>query len=256
MLQPALDAIEALDVAYARFNAWRSLRARDPELKVHEVGGLSVLVDASRPTDETYNRVVGLTQERSSALDEALAWFVAVPPQVDVAVDRMDPLLSGALTERGLAPAQTLVWLWGEPPKLAQAPVEGVVVRRLVGEPERLLDLIATTAPEPFSALVREKRAPYYCTDTFRAYLATVDGEDAGWATLFCHEGRGILGNAFVRGPFRRRGVHRALHAARARDAAALGLEWVVVDVMPESASHRNALRAGMLRRTSYVWWR
>ncbi|MEZ4335425.1 MAG: hypothetical protein R3B82_02260 [Sandaracinaceae bacterium] len=256
MLPPPLSALEALDVAYARFNAERSLRARDPELLVHEVGGLQVLVDASRPKDETYNRIVGLTKERLDALDEALAWFVAVPPQVDVAVDRMDPLVSGALTERGLAPAQTLVWLWGEPASLAHAPVEGVEVRRLVGEPERLLDLIGTTAPEPFSALVREKRAPHYCTDTFRAYLATVDGADAGWATLWCHEGRGILGNAYVRGPFRRRGVHRALHAARARDAAAIGLEWVVVDVLPEGASHRNALRAGMQRRTSYVWWR
>ncbi len=255
-LPPSLDAIEALDVAYARFNAQRSLRARDPELTVRDVGGLTVLRDPSRPKDETWNRVVGLTKDRLGALDDALACFGDVAPQLDVAVDRMDPILCGALTERGLAPAQTLAWLWAPPGRLASGDVEGVTVERLRGDPERLLDLIGSTAPEPFSALVREKRARHYCTDGFRAYLATVDGEDAGWATLWCHEGRGIFGNAYVPTRWRRRGVHRALHAARARDAAALGLEWVVVDVLPETASHRNALRAGMTPRTSYVWWR
>lgn len=255
-LPPSLDAIEALDVAYTCFNAQRSLRARDPELVVRDVGGLRVLTDPSRPRDELYNRVVGLTLARVGALDEALAVFGEVPRQVDVAVDRMDPRVCGALTERGLAPAQALCWLWADPARMDHAAVDGVAVRRLDGEADLFLDAIGTTAPEPFSALVRERRAPHYCTDTFRAYLASVGGEVAGWATTWCHEGAGVFANAYVHHAHRRRGVHRALLAARARDAAALGLAWVVTDVLPESASHRNALRAGMQRRTSYVWWR
>ncbi len=255
-LPPSLDAIEALDVAYARFNAQRSLRARDPELVVRDVGELRVLTDPSRPRDETSNRVVGLTLARAGALDDALALFGEVPRQVDVAVDRMDPRLCGALTERGLAPAQALCWLWADPRAMDHGAVEGVEVRRLDGDPDVFLDWIGASAPEPLSPLVRAKRARHYCTDTFRAYVASVDGEVAGRATTWCHEGAGVFANAYVHHSHRRRGVHRALFAARARDAAGLGLAWVVTDVLPETASHRNALRAGMERRTSYVWWR
>lgn len=253
---PSLEAIEALDVAYARFNSQRSLRLADPELTVHDVRGLTVLHDPARPQDETYNRVVGLNGARLDAIDAALEVLGDVQPQLDVAVDRMDPLLCGALTERGLGPSQTVCWLWGDPAQLDVASVDGVSVRRLDGEADLLLDLIGRTAPVPFGPEIRAKRARHYCTDGFRAYVASVNGEPVGWATLWIHEGVGLLGNAFVYAPYRRRGAHRALHAARAREARALGLAWVVTDVLPESASHRNALRAGMQRRTSYVWWR
>ncbi|MBX3272780.1 MAG: hypothetical protein KF729_21135 [Sandaracinaceae bacterium] len=255
--EPSLDALDALDVAYARFNAARSLRLEDPALTVTDVGGLSVLRDPARPSDETYNRIVGLRGSRLGALDAALDALGGMPAQLDVAVDRMDPLVSCALRERGLGPAQAVSWLWAEPAQLAREPVDGVEVRRL-GPDDRdlLLDLVGVSAATSFGPEIRARRAHHYCTRSFRAYLASVETQPAGWATLWVDGDAAIFGNAFVLAPFRRRGAHRALHAARARDAVKLGLSWVVADVLPESVSEKSALGAGMRRRTTYVWWR
>jgi len=254
-LGPSLAALEALDLAYARFNAQRSLRPRDPELTVTEVGELRVLHDPSRPDDETYNRVLGLDAARLDRLDQALEVFADTPPQVDVAVDRMDPALCAALVERGLSPARTLVWMWARPEAMQQEASAAIEVERIDGQADLLLDLIGRLG-KPVEPVVRERRRRYFCTDTFRAFVARIDGEPAGWATLWVDGDRAILGNADTFEAYRRRGVQSALIRARARDAAAQGLSWVVADTLPETSSHRNALRAGMRRRTSYVWWR
>jgi len=252
---PSLSSLEALDVAYARFNAVRSLRPHDPELRVTENEGMTVLHDPSRPQDETYNRVVGLTQAHLPLLAEVLTSFGEVTAQVDVPVDRMTPEVCDALSEHRLRPVQSVVWLWADPAAMDHAQVEGVSVRRLEGEAGLLLDLIGSIST-PIGDEVRAQRAGFYCTQTFRAYLASVDSEPAGWATLWVDRGVGILGNADTLPEFRRRGVQSALYRARARDAATLELPWVVTDVAPETSSHRNALRAGMQRRTTNVWWR
>jgi len=254
-LGPSLADIEALDLAYARFNAARSLRPNDPELTVTPIGALRVIHDPSRPDDETYNRVLGLDAGEVDRLDEALALFGETPPQVDVPVDRLDPALCAALLERGLSPVRALVWMWARPDAMRRDPIDGVTTERIDGQAELLLDLIGRLG-KPVSPEVRGKRARYFCTDTFRAHVARIDGEIAGWATLWVDGERAILGNADTFEAYRRRGVQSALLRARALDAASLGLSWVVADTLPETSSHRNALRAGMRRRTSVVWWR
>lgn len=250
------DAIEHLDVVYARFNALRSLRPNDPELTVTEADGLTVLRDPSRPDDETYNRIVGLREHNLDALESALDFFDADPPQVDVTVDHMTPRVCDVLAGYGLRPTRTVVWLWNDPAELYRGPIEGVEVRRIrPHEASLLMDLLGREG-DPISEEVRAKRQRHYCTERFRAYVARIDGEPAGWGTLFIEDGKGILGNASTLAEYRGRGVHSALHRARAADALDVGLAWVVVDVDPDTIGHRNALRAGLLRRTAYVWWR
>jgi GNAT superfamily N-acetyltransferase len=135
-------------------------------------------------------------------------------------------------------------------------PIDGIDVRRLREHGQGLLLDLLGREGAPVPPEVRDLRQRYYCTDRFRAYLARIDGEPAGWATLFVHEGMGILGNAATLTEFRGRGVQSALFRARAADALDIALAWVTVDVEPGSVSHRNAFRAGMLPRTSVVWWR
>lgn len=252
----SLRAIERLDVAYALFNAERSLRLEDPQITMTEGAGLTVLRDPSRPADETYNRVVGLDEDSIDALDEALDFFDDDPPQVDVPVDRMSPRVCEALRQRDLAPARAISWLWNDPAEMCTEPIEGIDVRRLREHGQGLLMDLLGRQGAPVPPEVREKRQQYYCTDRFRAYIARVDGQPVGWATLFVHEGVGILGNAATLTEFRGRGVQSALFRARAADAVDIALAWVTVDVEPGSVSHRNAFRAGMVPRTSAVWWR
>ncbi len=252
----SLGDLERLDVDYARFNAERSLRTEDPELTVTEADGLTVLRDPSRPDEETYNRIIGLREHNLDALEPALDFFDADNPQVDVACDHMTPRVCEVLAEHGLRPARTMCWLHRDPVEMYRGPIEGVEVRRIrEHEAGLLMDLLGREG-EPISDEVRELRQRHYCTDRFRAYVARIDGEPAGWGTLFIDDGRGVLGNAITLAEHRGRGVHSALYRARAVDALDSGLAWIVVDVDPDTIGHRNALRAGMLRRTCYVWWR
>jgi len=69
------------------------------------------------------------------------------------------------------------------------------------------------------------------------AYVALVDGEPASVGRLYTHPQShfgGLYGGG-TRERFRGRGLYRALVAARARDALALGAKYLVVDALPTS---------------------
>ena len=70
-----------------------------------------------------------------------------------------------------------------------------------------------------------------------------------GWATLFVHRDVGFFGNAFVHESERRRGLHRALLAARLRDAKSLGSRWLANDVVLGSTSQRQRRARRVSRR-------
>lgn len=76
-------------------------------------------------------------------------------------------------------------------------------------------------------------------------YLARIDGRPAGAAS--CRFDRGIaqLCGATTLAPFRRRGVQRALLAARLADAASRGCDLAVVTTAPGSQSQANVQRQG-----------
>lgn len=77
------------------------------------------------------------------------------------------------------------------------------------------------------------------------SFLAWVDGEPAGAAGMFVHEGCVELGGASTRLPFRQRGVHGALLAARLAAARRMGCDLAQVGTSPGSAAQRNIERAG-----------
>lgn len=76
-------------------------------------------------------------------------------------------------------------------------------------------------------------------------YVARIDGRPAGAAS--CRFDRGIaqLCGATTLAPFRRRGVQRALLAARLADAASRGCDLAVVTTAPGSQSQANVQRQG-----------
>jgi len=87
-------------------------------------------------------------------------------------------------------------------------------------------------------------------------FLARVEGERAGSAWVTLPRGGAFAGlfGGTVRAPFRRRGIHRALVAARARAAEAAGIPWLVVDANSQSAPLLARLGfATFARRTELV---
>lgn len=76
-------------------------------------------------------------------------------------------------------------------------------------------------------------------------YLAWIDGEAAGAATLSVHAGLAELFGASTRVPFRNCGVQTALLASRLAEAQRLDCELAVVHTEPGSASQRNVERFG-----------
>ena len=84
--------------------------------------------------------------------------------------------------------------------------------------------------------------------DVFRAggvtrYLARIDGDVAGGASMKVEAGIALLAGAATLPAFRRRGVQRALLQARLADAARAGCELAVVVTQPGSTSQANVQR-------------
>lgn len=76
-------------------------------------------------------------------------------------------------------------------------------------------------------------------------YLARLDGRPAGAASCRFDRGVAQLCGATTLAPFRRRGVQRALLAARLADAASRGCDLAVVTTAPGSQSQANVQRQG-----------
>jgi hypothetical protein len=79
----------------------------------------------------------------------------------------------------------------------------------------------------------------------FRRYLARIDGQVAGAASLFVHGNIAFLSGATTLPPFRRRGAQTALLARRLDDAARLGCALACVVTAPGTRSQANAQRGG-----------
>ncbi len=244
-----------LDAAFTQFNARRTLMdSLTTQIGCADVGGAQVLSDPARPEVDTYNRVLGLSGANLGQLDEMLGRLPG-PTRVDLAARSTDEGVSRALIGRGLVPHFAMTYLVRRPARVDLRP-RGVRVRRL-GSPEAdgFLDLLVR-AYGPITDEVRGLRKSLYCSGIFRCYLATVDDQPAGWATMFVHNDAAIFANAFTFERFRRRGCQSALFAERLGDAERLGLSWVSTDVLPGVTSHRNAERAGFRAASTVTIWR
>ncbi len=237
---PQKDLLE-LDVEYAAFNASRTMGdARESSFERIEVGPLTVTRDRARPA-AYYNRILGCTPDTLSWLDRALEHFEEDGHALRVDLDiRHQPPLDAPLRDRGFVSDHELLWLAAG--SLRPSP-SWPVVRLGPEDADRLLPLLelqVSITPDLWKL-----RRRHHCTDRFRAFVVEEDGELVAMATTFVGERGTLLGNGFTRAEWRGRGCQSALIAARLADADALGSSWVVTDVEPGTASHRNCERAG-----------
>ena len=252
------ETLPALDIAYARFNAAKTVSdPRDSQFTTKTAGALTVTMDHARD-GAYYNRVIGLAADTLADLDPALEHLQDCPAvRIDVN-EPVDASVAQALTRRGFSPGERLVWL--------AAPAAGAAadprVSRL-GPAERdrvraILELEGAIADDLWAS-----RSPLLCTETFRFFAVEIDGALAALATTYIPDApsdRGqsdlaILGNAFTRPAYRGRGFQTALLATRRADAAALGIPTVVTDVEPGATSLRNCERSGFSQLGTQTLW-
>jgi GNAT superfamily N-acetyltransferase len=159
------------------------------------------------------------------------------------------PELLAALVQQGFVPSR-LYSVLALP--LADAPLPprpaGVEVRRATaGEADLWLHTCAQGFSEqdvPSGETLAMLR-PNLASDNASAYLAWIDGQPAGAASTFVHEGVAELGSDAVRPALRRRGVQRALALARLADARSAGCDLAMAITLPGSDSQRNLQRLG-----------
>jgi len=117
-------------------------------------------------------------------------------------------------------------------------------------------DDIATWARVSAEAFANEEMSVEFLVDVMTpfaraehacCYIAYIEGEPAGAATMFSRSDLGVAGffGAGTLTRFRNRGVQTALLRRRMADAAAAGCEIGIVTTQPGSASHRNVARRG-----------
>lgn len=101
--------------------------------------------------------------------------------------------------------------------------------------------------PEMSVDFLMEIFKPFATARHARCYLAYVDGEPAGSATMIVSPEKRVVGlfGASTRPQFRRRGIQAAFLQRRLADAANEGCDIAMITTLPGSDSHRNVARRG-----------
>jgi hypothetical protein len=238
-----------LEAAYCRFNNARSLRAEDGALEAKSFGGVQALRDTTRAGDGYYNRAVGLGPEDVDQVDAIVEWFRSpgLTPRFDLTPDRETPAVRHALRRHGLQVDGNECYFHATPVPQTGRPAGGIELELVTpARVDRVLDFLSIDSGNPALApSVREKGRVWYSKPEFRNYLAHLDGNLAGMATLYLAAGAAYFANALTLERYRGRGCQSALLTRRINDAVEAGCDLAVSDAVfgdgqpPESRESR-----------------
>jgi len=160
-----------------------------------------------------------------------------------------DPTLPALLAARGYRVHEwQLAWTRIVSREPMAPPPPGIEVRRIrPGEEEAQVRSVlaafleAEEVPEEAVAMLR----PGAFAEGHELYLALVDGEPAGGATLSWSGGVALVNGSGVRPAYRRRGIQGALIRARLDRARELGCDVASSSTLPGTPSRRNMERHG-----------
>lgn len=232
--------------SYFIFNNQRTLSTRSPsELSISETEECSIFVDKTRRYD---NQMVIHNACTPEKLEEHLGLFhrgcwpeIAIEPQANT------PEIQTWLSNRGFSPAYNHEFLELQTSNYqpsASIPELVSIERWDHSKVDEFLALLKTSGLECTDDIWNDKRS-LYCTDTFRGYIATIDGKPCAWATSYLHNDQAILANAYTQESHRHKGCQTALLRARIEEAISLGIQVLLTDVMPNSTSSKNCKSVG-----------
>lgn len=253
---PASDAADLhllavrLDEAEAAWSRalWRAGADAGETVHVIADGDLSVAAAPDIP-HPSFNSALGL---------------VMLPHLVDVATRHFDQHgVSGSMiTDTPPLPGLPVSWELGRfaiaPGDVSAAHVPGVEVREQRRDEVGPWAEIVVAASEMDGGVARAWRAAepgLGQTSHHHRFVAYLDGEPVGAASLHTHHGVGWLCAGSVAQEARGRGVQRALVAARAERAAALRCHVIGASAVDGGASAENVRRLGFRRvATRYAY--
>lgn len=236
-----------------------SKRLRNESVLVQPIAeGVAVLTVRGSPL----NKIAGLgfggaVDEHELARIERVFAERDVPLQVELS-NLADPSVGAMLTRRGYVlegfenvlgralPTDTMASV-DEGARVTQSPADELaewidVVVTGFDTP----DTQGTGEHESFDREVLETAiGDLASADGFERYLARLDGEPAGGASMRVFEGIAQLTGAATLPDKRRRGVQSALLSSRLADASRSGCDVAVVTTQPGSKSQENAQRHG-----------
>lgn len=167
----------------------------------------------------------------------------------------VDPSILTAFTSRGFA-LQSFEHVLGLPVREIEEGGGEILVERVAPAASRDWGEVAVEGfLHPDGTGTGEEEFPREALETvmhdfarapeMRGYVARIDGVAAGAASCRLSDGLAQLCGAATLPAFRRRGVQRALLAARLADARAAGCDLAVVTTAPGSQSQANVQRHG-----------
>lgn len=241
---------------YFRFNNERTLSTDVPSaLRVIETDDYTAYLDSTRRYD---NQVVVHGSCPEATLRSVLQLY---PPEnaPEISIERTteNEALEPFLRQQGFQPAYLHEFLYRAakepmPRSTEQHPVR--VERWGSDRADDFLQLLKTSGLSCADSIWQSKR-PLYCTDRFRCYVAFVENTPCAWATSFIDHQVATLANAYTQEAFRGQGCQTALLRARIEDAAALGVEWLLTDVLADTVSSKNCKAFGFRRRSVKAVW-
>lgn len=229
----------------------RSTAKTESAAAVLEVGGgCAVFTGPNLFSNRAF--ALGLTKELSaSELDEIESFYDERGYRTDIEVASMaDPGLLELLAERGyrLRRFRNIYARRLPPAEVAVAVSTGIGVDPvgLDGSvwSSILIDGFGYEQAEAIERVTAWNRA-LLRVDGLTAFVATVQGEPAGSASVLVRDGIAVLGGAATLPRLRRLGVQAALIEVRLRHGADLGCDLAVVTADPGGISARNCERAG-----------
>lgn len=232
--------------AYFRFNNQRTLSTELPsELSMTDADGCSIFVDKTRRYD---NQMIIRDVCKTEQLAKHLQRFSDdISPEISIAPQANTEQLQSWLSNQGFAPLYQLEFLEllaADYVATKQGPESIAIERWRHDHADAFLALLKTSGVECNDKIWDKKRA-FYCTDTFRCFVAKMKGKPCAWATTFIDDKQAILGNAYTQESYRSQGCQTALLRARIEDAIALGCERLLTDVIPGSTSRNNCTGVG-----------
>jgi GNAT superfamily N-acetyltransferase len=256
--EPLVITEELVDRMVDIENANLESRLRSyPNVTIERFGRATAFVTPDIP-QRFFNSVLGTDDDTRAHLDDIEALYAArdVTPSFELVPARFSAALAADFHARGYTVVEQHVGLANT--RLSSRPAApDVEVAEVDTATEAWLDtyLGGWGAREPEAAKVNMRG--WRANDSWRFYLASVDGEPAGAAALDVRAPTALLGSASTIERFRGRGVQAALLARRIEDASAAGCDLVVGGAYEGTTSVRNQQRAGFqIAFTRTVWSR
>lgn len=240
---------------YFRFNNARTLSTNEnSKLNLIEAEGMTAYIDSTRRYD---NQVIIHTEASLNTLSELLSRYsTETPPEISIEPDALTDSLTEYLRSQHYKPAFEHEFLSYSMPDLALPVTPGSIAVEQYGveKADAFLALLKTSGLACSDEIWQNKKH-FYCSDTFRCYVASIDNEPCAWATLFIDGDVATLANAFTQEAYRGKGCQTALLHTRIVEAQKSGVKVLLTDVMPNSTSSKNCKAVGFATVTVRSVW-